>query len=190
MIERPILFSTSMVRAILHGTKTMTRRPITRLKDLRREDVSESHSCWEFRDHYGLMLTTDDITAFCPLGRVGDRLWVRETWTDRYGNDFKYRADYSIPEEKLHDGEKGMQWRPSIHMPRQASRITLEVTNITVQKVQDINEEDARAEGIESQDGSLRHTFACLWDSFYAARGLSWAKNPWVWVVRFDRIAV
>ena len=125
----------------------------------------------------------------CPYGAPGDRLWVRETW-DTDGKTIAYRA--TTPETTT-DPEP-MRWRPSIHMPRWASRLTLAVTSVRVERVQEITEADARAEGIEPQrsdysgEDSNSLQFRDLWDSINAARGYGWAVNPWVWVVEFERV--
>jgi len=151
----------------------------------------------------------DDITRkFCPCGVPGDRLWVRETWADAdsmyqgHTNDVPsvvaYRADKNaiqfdakkpspVPSWDLKRWDfDALTWRPSIHMPRWASRITLEVTSVRVERLQDITEEDARAEGVE--DRYYRTAFAELWDGINGDR-VAWESNPWVWVVGFKRVA-
>lgn len=128
----------------------------------------------------------------CPYGEIGDFLWVRETWGVRDGM-IVYRAnDEDMPLDK---GEK---WKPSIHMWRNASRITLEITNVRIERLQEISESDARAEGVSKYEGEcpLRNKrlnkyqlqFAALWDSINAKRGLGWDVNPFVWVIEFKRI--
>ena len=180
MKERPILFNGDMVRAILAGQKTQTRRPV-----------------W----------FDDDPSGICPYGVPGDRLWVRETYA-RHPQfaEVAYRADG----EEFEDGDGFTwcpKWTPSIHMPRALSRITLEITDSRVERVQDISEEEARAEGIEALDGRFvsadlcdtarwygmsmedaRCIYAHLWDTSYDARGLGWSVNPWVWVVTFKSV--
>jgi len=129
----------------------------------------------------------------CPYGTIGDRLWVRETWAPhpQDPSTIFYRATVeSEPGIRVWDGP----WRPSIHMPRWASRITLEITGIRVERVQDISEEDARAEGVGAHGGwnadeteygvNARGPFSHLWDSINAKRH-PWASNPWVWVIEF-----
>lgn len=222
MKERPILFSAPMVRALLDGRKTQTRRMVkpqpTKLGD---------------RTMFGGAMVLDEATLrtmFCPYGAPGDRLWVRETWkvsseSNHYPTDEKrlyveYRAGavagtgqqqskFSIQR----DGElaraawgkgKASSWRPSIFMPRWASRITLEVTGVRVERLQAITDEDAKAEGCNGFDpepaaegGTIyyrpgisgapdpRAHFRVLWESINGAE--SWAANPWVWVVEFRR---
>ncbi|HEX6293397.1 MAG TPA: hypothetical protein VFZ66_29720 [Herpetosiphonaceae bacterium] len=163
------------------------------------------------------------MKRFCPYGEPGDRLWVRETfciesnfnidsdyqppfddgrpvkWTEstEYGDYWQqchYRATDPTPELVGEDeDDPGCRWRPSIHMPRWASRITLEITEIRVQRVRDISGKDALAEGVtlpEMANGPADPTaeFAALWDSINEARGYSWASNPWVWCISFKRI--
>lgn len=215
MKERPILFNADMVRAILSGRKTQTRR------------VVKPQPIWVY-DCSVPVLTTDAEPKGeikCPYGVPSDRLWVRETWSHtgqgiwavgdvRYTNDghFVYRAD----------GEIKGGWFPSLHMPRWASRITLEIVSVRVERLQDIGEEDAEKEGIRSayvnaapplhseiryiapgvrmtdvhgevDDDAPAHrtaknAFSCLWDSIYAKRGFGWDANPYVWVIEFRRI--
>lgn len=209
MGEKPILFCDEMVRAILDGHKTQTRR-VVKLQPTRRQV---------------------DLTG-CPYGVAGDRLWVRETFgvmqrsyhyelgweTDGLVNDvpvkdvpiftpyskqkyfFVYRADgYERVKEEG-------RWIPPIYMPRRASRITLEIVSERVERVQDISEADAKAEGMIGYDEYpapeemqwYRKTIRCarlprvqfrkMWDSINAQRGCGWDANPWVWVIEFRRI--
>ena len=164
-----------MVRALLDGRKTQTRR------------VVKTGS-------------PDDWNA-CPYGVIGDLLWVRETWGESGYNRIEYRA---APADGS-DFRCVSRWRPSIHMPRFASRITLRITDVRVQRVQEISEEDARAEGIV--DGGCltcgepepcgcadprpdaRDAFAYIWHQIHGETGgRAWHANPWVWVLRFDVI--
>lgn len=181
VVERPILFSGPMVSAILDGRKTQTRRVIKPqpLKSSHYGDVEESDKYpgewfqWEGGDR-GESFT-------CPYGNVGDRLWVRERFMAESRNTIHYYADgwgYSdCPDSR---------WKPSIHMPRWASRITLDVTGVRVQRVQDLSYDDAFAEGIPTpRDGCPIEEFAYLWDSINKKRGFEWELNPWVWVIGF-----
>jgi hypothetical protein len=197
--ERPILFSAPMVRAILEGRKTVTRRAVKGpglnfLADFTPEYVAlpENH--------------------FCPYGKPGDRLWVRETW---YCDHFEVmRGPYLKPDdldigEALDDGtlvyaadgltpyeQEQPSWKPSIHMPRWASRILMEITDVRVERLQDVTEEQAQAEGactsaVESfqaagVDRPAGFAFRDLWTSINGDD--SWAANPWVWVVEFKRV--
>lgn len=163
MKERPILFQGEMVRAILEGRKTMTRRVIKLAEFKECNDVPGSD--WYFRSKSGIwsdVSTAQLIAKYCPFGQVGDRLWVRETWKCEELNTgldgVRYQADNafvsiqnSIEASDLW-GEayrEGNQWRPSIFMPRWASRINLEITKVRVERVQDISEADAKAEGVD-----------------------------------------
>lgn len=187
MNEKPILFNGEMVRAILSGQKTQTRRVI---KPQPTRSVSPGAVIADFWIA-GIPYNVSKI----PFHN-GDRLWVRETWRAQFGDDvsvFGYRAD-NDPDECgcVHGYSK---WKPSIFMPRSASRITLEVVNVRVEKVQDISEEDATAEGVWPKGiGNLAipkpntFRFQQLWDSINEKRGHSWDSNPWVWVVEFRRI--
>lgn len=187
MRELPILFSAPMVRALLAGTKTQTRR-IVKARDLEWMDV-----------HQGLR--EPDNAERCPYGQPGgDRLYVRETWAAPHAYD--HLPPRLIPQDaRIHyaatEDRGGLLWRPSIHMPRWASRITLEVTGVLVERLQEISYEDARAEGVEfwRNDGTLtelppcsahRYEFEDLWTSINGAD--SWNANPWVWVVSFRRL--
>lgn len=224
--ERPILFSSEMVKAILAGRKTQTRRIF---KGLTPPDCIGNHSCVvedgaaKFHLNERLAMHEGEWTK-CPYGYPGDRLWVRETWrpvgpwecrddkaTVQYRADGEYRRRTGWPSEfriKTTDGAD--KWRPSIFMPRWASRITLEITDVRVERLQDISEADAIAEGVEpvvftaqdiedtpadTEEGQLlRHlgpgqltaksNFQVLWDEINGKRA-SWASNPWVWVVEF-----
>jgi len=209
---KPILFSTDMVRAILDDRKTETRRvvkpqPPKNTDYLEPEDV-EGNGWLCISNFDGGEFKDGDHWRKCPYGQVGGRLWVRETWMPETENGIKtggiiYRAT-DKPEK---DGENPLRWRPSIHMPKSASRITLEITDIQIERVQDITEEGARAEGVSAIPYYLpseipeknfayrlglgaitRPRFARLWDSINEKRGYGWNSNPFVWVIKFRRI--
>jgi len=190
MRERPILFSGSMVRAIFEGRKTQTRRVIKRPEQWMIEDYAPGVAMAE--DGNG---DSYDVSTRCPYGRPGDTLWVREThfvlkagYKDGTDRDIVYRAD---------DPDWPYGWIPSIHMPRGASRITLRITNVRVERVQDISVKDAKAEGwnvdtvlfplVNTRDKAVSW-FRNLWNSINAKRGYSWESNPWVWVIEFEPI--
>jgi hypothetical protein len=238
MKERPILFSSPMVRALLDGSKTQTRR-VVKLPHNNRlgvwepttvggpnggrtasgETVPLQGAIWHTR-------TGDSLV--CPHGQPGDRLWVRETHeVNRIGYEegpnaparhyagVKYRADdgraeFTISQSLYRDldSKESCGWRPSIHMPRWASRITLEVTGVRMERVQDISHDDALAEGVQDFASTLddqphpsgespeqasrrlqwpQRQFRTLWESINGAE--SWDINPWVWVVEFRRLS-
>jgi hypothetical protein len=181
-----------MVRAILEGRKTQMRRVIRDSKG-----TFWDHAGWE------PIVTDGDICAwrstdgkdtigagspkrFCPPnGKPGDLLWVRETWTPS-PDGIIYRATESEAGMLGPDDEN--VWRPSIHMRRVDSRLTLRITDVRVQKVQEISEEDARAEGFGQIGHSAHGEFRLTWDSINANRGYSWERNPWVWAISFERV--
>jgi len=189
MKERPILFSGEMVRAILDGRKTMTRRVATKIKAPKAWTMPNGidsfwnvNPCW--RETPG---------ELCPYGKPGDRLWVREAFAVGLSNQegIAYRATskwYDF-EDGTPENFKEIKWKPSIFMPRWASRITLEITNVRVERLQDISNKDIESEGACGMACvTHRLTFKQLWDSINSKRGYSWESNPWVWVVEFERI--
>lgn len=212
MGEKPILFSGPMVRAILEGRKTQTRRLVRKPIPDGADEVFNwtpgalAATIMPNVARSGLWARRNDgedgedgwlrFLGACPYGQGGDRLWVRETWAE-VGPGFIYAAtdaDHNITQ----------RWRPSLHMRRLASRLTLEVVSVRVERLQEISEEDARAEGavpdqlcpagfLDTRNLDPSHThrgaFACLWDSINSQRA-SWASNPWVWVVEFKRVEV
>jgi hypothetical protein len=169
MKEHPILFSGPMVNAILTGRKTMTRRVVKPQPETRRfTHNGRQYDEWIWPSMRGSGVTgsldwfIERMPKYCPYGNIGDRLWVRETFAIDLGrnNEVVYQADGLEP--VLTD-----RWRPSIFMPRKHSRITLDITGVRVERVQD---------------------FRDMWDSINAKRGYSWDSNPWVWVVEFKRL--
>lgn len=212
---RPILMSGPMVRACLKGTKTMTRRTIKEARDIGARCTDEVRSFGDGSYYICAHDGTHMIGEFrCPYGQPGDLLWVRETWGTatrpcpfqgwRDGIELRADANCDASILPLYEAEppEGVEmpahtgrWRPSIHMPRWASRLTLRVTDVRVQRLQDISEADAEAEGVWSvfdQDaartpGTALGCFPHLWDSINGKRA-PWDSNPWVWAVRFDPI--
>jgi len=232
MRERPILFSGPMVRAILDGTKTQTRRVVKPAGALLAMSWSPLHP------ERGLRVTTrtgkhsthtgpvSEALSACPYGEPGDRLWVRETWGLHGHGDYTWWCRDSIKGRTADDLALSYEvayaadatseydhWRPSIHMPRWASRLTLEVTSVRVERLHAITEDDARAEGVDwsrpepygerwdddredprevgyppAGASFARDNFRRLWSSIN--RSESWAANPWVWVVGFKRVEV
>jgi len=197
MKERPILFSTPMVQAILKGDKTQTRRKI---KHVGPHDKMQ----WLIWDAatgaggWGMQSGDEEwYKVPCPYGVPGDRLWVRETWAALHpGTDDVMREvdpqppicslAYRATDERSINGN----WRPSIFMPRWASRITLEVVGVRVQRLQEISEDDAKAEGCTG--GAFNAAFGEymeLWDHINGKReGCAWKNNPWVWAVTFRAV--
>lgn len=181
MKERPILFSGPMVRAILEKRKTQTRRVIKPQPEAWAHDMVG----WELAMPNCRPLYPDSFArSYCPYGQPGDRLWVRETWTIPDPTD-KRTVCYRSSNDPITTGEK---WKPSIYMPRWASRITLEITGVRVERLQDISESDAKAEGCphyETPDGTCSYWFR----EYLKKHGhMEWDANPWVWVVEFKRV--
>ena len=176
-MERPIIFNSEMVNAILKGEKTQTRRG---MKSPPPEDMS------------------GEWGAKCPYGAPGDELWVRETWGVAVVPDGttanKIFTVYKADDPKFY----GDRWHPSIFMPRNRSRIQLRITNVRVERVRDISVEDAYAEGVRNPfygRGTVGGDFSVvnvmfpeLWNSINAKSGYSWESNPLVWVIEFERI--
>ncbi|OVG29097.1 hypothetical protein B5L94_19410 [Klebsiella pneumoniae] len=232
MKERGMIFNGEMVRAILDGRKTQTRRimkvqPESNQLGLllitdstRHSDIGKYH--WAESNATGNHVRSKLFA--CPFGAVGDQIWVRETFQGplfnyeqmdeyledsskfekpefcQYAADGGHRPEYQDADDNLRHG-----WRPSIHMPRWASRILLEITDVRVERLNAISEEDAEAEGIEmealydSQDcydciadhnmtgrPTVTGAFKYLWESIYGEEG--WKSNPWVWVIEFKRV--
>ena len=191
MKSTPILFSAPMVRAILEGRKTQTRR-VVKPQPIR-DAFQGQHGDVVILGRVPARLrphpenpedprraVTDPIP--CPYGAPGDRLWVRETWAPFEMGLVIYRA--SAAPSALPDGGK---WRPSIFMPRWACRIELELTAVRVERVQEISADDACEEGIDDDDLPPECIYARLWDSINGKRA-PWASNPWVWVLEFRRV--
>lgn len=250
MTERPIIFSGAMVRAILAGTKTQTRRLVQPMGGRQREWLTLEEigrvphgkmtgGGWQMHHyHAGTRFRGVDIEHDSPLGWIrspfgepGDRLWVKETWYDDDGlrepddhsaDLIEYRADHDCRAWEAgcpcRDDNGRSTWRPSIHMPRWASRLTLEVTGVRVERLQDISAEDAIAEGLSklSKDGGQTWKYGIPdrdglpggdddgmhwrdWSqdprmafatawSAINGKRASWTSNPWVWVVGFRRV--
>ena len=223
MKERPILFQGAMVRAILNGSKTQTRRLV-------KPQPIYDHMFVED----GMVITTKKCTTsihsplvsmLCPHGERGDQLWVRETFgyvspdeTRRPHSEcnIEYRADLPLgctdrpgqwPADECVGDPERPRWRPSIHMPRAASRIQLEIVSVRVERLNSCSEADAIAEGVPGDLGMRGHDdlmvhvvmerlnvsapvarYVLLWDSINSERPNNWNCNPYVWVVEFKRI--
>jgi len=231
MKERPILFNADMVRAVLDGRKTQTRRII---QSAAKNMQASGHKVIEYREPgdkwYGEHVfsmrnqsgtwcdyTKEQFLAKCPFGVVGDRLWVRESFYEHghwQGGGYDPEDSYFVSAKQVLYPADGIQRpselkreyfcrsRPSIHMPRWASRITLEITGVRVERLWDITEDDAKAEGctfealrfkpgtreVEEMGHTAVYQFGGLWQSIYGEE--SWQANPWVWVVEFKRVEV
>lgn len=197
MRERPILLNVDMVRAVLNGSKTQTRRIMKVQPD---EDglAKVTNGPW---------VDTSERVYNCPFGQPGDRLWVRETFSVVPRTAYAASEDVQqvICPNDSHDAAifragwehstGGIRWRPSIHMPRWASRITLEITGVRVERLNSMTESDALAEGCHGGHGAIpgymysatpHEHFHHIWESIYGAD--SWQANPWVWVIEFKRV--
>lgn len=225
MKTKPILFSGPMVRALLDGSKTQTRRVVK--YDIR--GPSEPMDTFDWYDKTGKWVGAHgrsypfkktNAALLCPYGQPGDRLWVRETWQGPLLQEFEMDADpdwyrasnihqYQSPKHCEYAADGGPKpeymdtddvmrqgWRPSIHMPRWASRITLEVTGVRVERMQDISVADALAEGVNVHPYHHNRPRTSRYSPVQACRDLweqingpsSWDANPWVWVVEFKRV--
>lgn len=231
MRERGMIFNAEMVRAILNGSKTQTRR----VADVGRERGFNVPVVFGKEGRVSSVYFTPGVARCCPFGDVGDRIWVRETWgvvsheldedgriadwiPDRpatpiqempFGNGYYsghaiYAADgaFTWGDEDGYEDERSC-WHPSIHMPRAASRISLEITAVRVERLNAISEEDAKSEGVTPAGNLLPEhpgtyltptgdfataevAFQRLWESIYGEEG--WQSNPWVWVIEFKRV--
>ena len=213
MKHRPILFSTAMVQAILDGRKTQTRRVVKPQPDAGCPP-QKVRMYSEFEPHWGKYCIIDQHGEShlrqCPYGQPGDVLWVRETWCKTPDFEYTYKASSGseseeIRREYLECGQDWAKWKPSIHMPREAARLFLRIKAVRVERLTEISEDDAEAEGIEcvneysdtaalyccticnGTDFLAATVFECLWVSINGPE--SWEVNPWVWVVEFERIS-
>lgn len=211
MTERGMIFNAEMVRAILDGRKTQTRRIMTvqpESSEFGLRYIAESSLAkevgmyfWSQSDACGMKARSKPFA--CPYGKPGDRIWVRETW-NKYGGLLTYRADHDWINDMRKETVCTAKWVPSIHMPRWASRIMLEITDVRVERLQNISDEDVDSEGFagdyptsalpalfpgEPSDWShlsMRDCYGALWKSIYGAE--NWQANPWVWVIEFKRV--
>ncbi|MFP1808924.1 hypothetical protein [Lonsdalea quercina] len=220
MKERGMIFNGEMVRAILSGRKTQTRRPILwRQTPYTEVAMANDGMPWPWSEDCE---RGGDIWHHCPFGNVGDRIWVRETWgvmsyefddlglmvdyipdrpakaihempfgSGHYSGHVIYAADGDATwcdDDGWEDGRS--RWKPSTHMPRWASRITLEITGVRVERLHDISDEDAEAEGVDPETLSYRSPscgFLDLWESLYGVDNRK--SNPWVWVIEFKVVS-
>lgn len=207
MRERPIIFSPEMIRAILAGRKTQTRRVCKLVGfDPTEYDGMYMWSSPEYvAEHkalgtvgipiqYAWGATSAPRMPPCPYGGAGDRLWVREDWYQDPGARVWYRADNPFWEDNESPTE---YWKSSIYMPRAYSRITLEIIGVRLERLQDISEDDCCYEtgaplkwagvGPEPYRRDMRGVFAELWDRIHTT-GQRWRDSPWVWVIEFKRL--
>ena len=212
MKERPFLFKAQRVKAILAGHQTQMRMIVKPQPEEASYDPSMRDGVWEWCADMDEDEVPNSVGRIPPHGQPGDRLWVRET-TCIAPKDWGPRDDSCIPDDEhclrhvsyKADGHSeeamrdyGLKWTPSIHVPRWASRITLEITDVRVHRIQDISSMDARAEGHPTKpwnehakivhDDAARDWFMDLWDSINAKRGYSWDSNPWVWCYTFKKL--
>lgn len=196
--ERPILFSGPMIRAILDGTKTMTRRVMKPQPEIytRPGPVFGDAQLvrWNNRVDTPLVIFPGAMRTKCPYGKAGDSLWCRETW-HLWGPPERQFVDYRAT---CPDADQ-LSWKPSIHMPRAYSRISLEIVSVRVERVQDISEADAVAEGVPFEGIAIcrgnerpdpRPVFARLWNAINGPRGYGWDVNPFVWVIEFKQVPI
>jgi hypothetical protein len=209
--ERPILFSGPMVRAVLADQKTQTRRIVKPQPEAWQHDIEGWELCRS--PNHRPLFPESFAKAYCPYGGAGERLWVREAWrwtVDKKANvAIEYQADGEIRRALCENGGEGelvateeyenqllrlpstLNWKPSIHMMRAASRITLEIVRARVERLRDISDRDAIAEGVRfaGVPCSLtdRGAFAKLWESINGVG--SWELNPWVWVIEFKKVS-
>ncbi|HBZ8115069.1 TPA: hypothetical protein MM166_000190 [Klebsiella pneumoniae] len=196
MKERGMIFNGEMVRAILDGRKTQTRRIMAPqpADDIERGIFPNPEVIgWKSSRRHKHGSTT---AHFCHYGKPGDRIWVRETWAEAGASapDLKlYRANYPEHVPSIYENvppAEEIRWTPSIHMPRTASRILLEITDVRVERLKSISDGDAIREGCSTADmksgDCVADVFARLWASIYGAE--SWNANPWVWVIEFKRV--
>lgn len=207
MDVKPILFNTEMVREILEGRKTVTRRVVKPQPEGRPVPMTKD-SCWPW---CFAIQGTEKVVR--PPYQPGDILWVRETWQTKRGGGYLYKADtigsfdlFITPEGRV---VNYIPWRPSIHMPREAVRIFLRVTGVRVERLQEITESGTKAEGavksypytdpetgetafMLDEKGTYLSGFSQIWDSTIKPKDLAaygWDANPWVWVIEFERIS-
>jgi hypothetical protein len=205
MSKKPILFCTDMVRAILGDRKFKTRR-LDKLQEINKRPNSFMYSgenTFAGTERYGHIFvdidgvqTGHDIQESTllikPQYQVGDKLWVRETFRPySCGYDSKIKVPVEYKADRLHS-QSDIRWYPNIHMPKWASRLWLEVTDVKVERLQEITKKDAKAEGviIRNIGETYWRAFRKIWDSLNAKRGFGWDTNPYVWVYTFKKIEV
>jgi len=195
-MSKSITFNADMIKALLAGNKTQTRRPIANQDEM----YISSMGAFKPNNSLGKYIGGRHHVP-CPLGKSGDTLWVRETF--QLGlcteSSIAYRATHN-PSDLEEGQDETIKWQPSIHMPQWASRITLKITDIRIEKLQDISDDDAFKEGVKCIHGDRCNSMSCewgctpapfkenVWDKIYHDKhkpGFAWDKNPWVWVIGF-----
>jgi len=201
MTDHPILMNSEMVRAVLDGRKDMTRRVI---KPQPKIDPRTGMASSPSGDWFHI---SDFVRYYkCPFGKIGNFLWVRETWRPAWavnvggisGPGIRYKADnkaFGRVDSPCKNGIEGKAWKPSIFMPRYACRIKLEVTGIRCERLWEITEDDAVREGARTtvhpdygSTVSAKFNFMNLWNDINSKRGFGWLKNPHVWIITFKRV--
>jgi hypothetical protein len=200
--DKSILFNTEMVKTILEGKKTQTRRIVDYPKSYiwNNEHFKKNYNFdkmfFDNRKNINVAIFKSKDNNYsewfkCPY-QIGQKLWIQETWCYFANNHVIYKADYDNDKCKL---TKPLKWKPSIFMPKEYARIWLEVTNIRVERIRDISNEDACRDGgfiystqfINDKNYGINR-FKILWDSINVKRGYGWDENPWVWVIKFNKI--
>lgn len=231
--EKGLIFNSEMVRAILDGRKTQTRREVklnldisclattydwatslaaNHYQGLTEEQIQQKAESLRGVIHPVILDNGQMVSIICPHGKPGDRIWVRETFCpvddSQYGGEKwvdyratpKFEASHPAGWDSAPNDAEALKWHPSIHMPRWASRILLEITDVRVERLNAISQEDAQSEGLEltgwrptysdpDSGGEVMtpyDNFAELWSSIYGDE--SWQANPWVWVIEFKRV--
>lgn len=195
---KPILFNTEMVRAILHGRKTQTRRPVEIELVASLETDKNNPDYLYVADKYG----DSHHLLECAPYQKDDILYVRETFAELFDVNngdqyYEYKADSGDPypgewpPEEARGNPDAPKWKPSIHMPKELARLFLKVTDVRVERLQEISNRDIRAEGA-AEFGCTTHrvNFQIIWDEIYKEKGYGWNANPWVWVIEFERMEV
>lgn len=219
-MEKPILFNTAMVQAILKGKKTSTRRPVKRTPSNDDpcgygfwKEYCERDQLWYVKDytHSAIWWTLKEYISRFSKYHIGDTIWVRETWQESECFDYNMKDQYCYKADNATNEfaeQFNIKWKPSIHMPKVAARLFLKVTDVRLERLQDITESGAKEEGIRgfSKDGELYkysptdefdwqdaprtaiEAFKILWNPIYSKQSNPWNENPWVWVIEFENI--
>lgn len=193
---KPILFNTDMVREIMAGRKTQTRRPIKEQPEEGYHPIGWVLESTEPK-HVGCFGWGNEpqipgiMHHAKPPYQKGDILYVRETFQESEYFDYSIKDEYyykADPEIEEYAEEYGVSWKPSIHMPKEAARTFLKVTDVRIERLQDMWNKDAIAEGFRGDDTfNAQYYFCVTWDGIYKSKGYGWSQNPWVWAIEFER---